>query len=158
MGAHDSLAKRLFSWVSRLLPFDFRREYGREMELAFASDLEDATQSTRPTRIWRVWVRAIAGVGPVAVREHLAVTRRDVGYALRMLAQQPAFTATALLSISLGIGATTAVFSLIDGLFLQPLPFAADDRLAGLYTIDRRNPGFNPTSFPNYLDYRDGVR
>ena len=79
-------------------------------------------------------LRAIAGLGPVALREHLAIARQDVGYALRVLAGQRGFTITALLSLAFGIGATTATFSLVDTLFLRPLPVADQDRLVAMYT------------------------
>jgi hypothetical protein len=158
MGTPSDLARRLFHWAARLLPFDFRREYGREMELSFASDLKDPANRSDSARIWTVSARAVAGLAPVAIREHLAIAAQDVRYALRTLAHSPGFTATALLSLGLGIGANSAVFSLVDALFFHPLPVEDSDRLVALHTIDARNPGFNPTSFPNYLEYRDHVR
>jgi predicted permease len=156
MDARDRLPHRLFRFASRLLPFDFRREYEREMELAFASDLASARQTSRGA--WAVIGRALAGLGPVAIREHLASLMQDVRYALRSFAKTPAFTITAILSLGLGIGATTAVFSFVDAVFFQGLPVPHEEQLVALHTIDSRNPGFNPTSFPNYRDYRDHVK
>jgi predicted permease len=153
-----TLAKRVFKWMARLLPFDFRRDYGQEMERAFADDLDDPAKRQRPSRTWTTFARAVAGIGPLALREHAAIARQDVAYALRVLAGQRGFTITALLSLAFGIGATTATFSLVDALFLHPLPVTAEDRLVALYTVDSRNTGFNPSSYPNFLDYQRSAR
>ena len=57
---------------------------------------------------------------------------QDVRYALRLLRRTPGFTAVAILTLALGIGATTAVFSLIDVILLSRLPYAAPDRLVSI--------------------------
>lgn len=67
--------------------------------------------------------------------------RRDLRHAVRMLARTPVFTAAAILTLALGTGGTTAVFSLIDAVLLQPLPFPASDRLVMIYE-DRAPSGF----------------
>jgi hypothetical protein len=54
---------------------------------------------------------------------------RQLRYTLRTLGRSPAFTATAVLTLALGIGATTAVFSVVHGVLLKPLPFAEPERL-----------------------------
>ena len=55
---------------------------------------------------------------------------QDLRYGLRLLLRQPAFTAVAVLSLAIGIGANTAVFSVAHALLLRPLPYANPDRLA----------------------------
>ena len=80
--------------------------------------------------------------------------RHDVRYGVRMLARSPGFTAVAVLSLALGIGATTTIFSVTNAALLRPLPLENPDRLVGLWS-SRSRTGFGPISYPNYKDYRD---
>ncbi len=79
----------------------------------------------------------------------------DLRFALRALAKHRTFAVAALLSVALGIGANTTIFSLLDALLLQPLPIREPSRLLALTTVDPRNPGRWFCSYPNYKDYRD---
>jgi len=80
---------------------------------------------------------------------------QDLRYGLRVLAKSPAFTIVAVLSLALGIGANTAIFSLIDVLLLKPIPVEEPARLASVFMTDARNPGNLPLSHLNYKDLRD---
>jgi predicted permease len=80
---------------------------------------------------------------------------QDIRFGFRILFKSPAFTLVAALSLALGIGANTAVFSIINASLLKPLPVGEPERLASVFTTDTKNPGNLPTSHLNYVDYRD---
>ena len=97
-------------------------------------------------------------------REHQADQRKahmwddftqDMRYAMRALRRTPAFTAVAVLTLALGIGANTAIFSVVNGVLLRPLPYREPDRLVRLFTayrghgIDRYS-----VSQPEFMDYK----
>ena len=80
---------------------------------------------------------------------------QDLRYALRLIAKSPAFSAVAIGSLALGVGANTAIFSLVNVLLLRPIPVEEPARLASVFTTDARNPGNLPLSHLNYKDLRD---
>ena len=79
----------------------------------------------------------------------------DLGYALRQLRKAPAFTATAVLTLALGIGANTAVFSVVNAVILHPLPYPEPDRLVSVQSRDiRGTPHPRTLSYPDFFDFR----
>jgi predicted permease len=86
----------------------------------------------------------------------LASLRSDLHFALRQLRKSPGFATAAVLTLALGIGATTAVYSLVDGVLLKPLPLPHPENLLAVHT-QVQQPGGGPwnddTSYPDYLDW-----
>ena len=75
--------------------------------------------------------------------------------ATRSLRRHPAFTVPAILTLAVGIAATTIVFTLVDALMLRPMPVPDADRVVRAYPVDSRGRQGNLFSFPDYRDYRE---
>jgi predicted permease len=96
-------------------------------------------------------------------RAMLSTLRQDATFAVRQFRRSPGFAITAVLTLALGIGATTTIFSLVDGILLRPLPFPDAEQLVGITTLDFP-PGVAATnlsaadslqtSYPDFFDWR----
>src|SRR2546423_9763544 len=81
---------------------------------------------------------------------------QDIRYGVRMLLKRPGFTVVAVLALALGIGANTAIFSVVNAVILRPLPFEQPDRLMIVWdTNQRRGVTQNAVSYPNFVDWRE---
>jgi putative ABC transport system permease protein len=84
---------------------------------------------------------------------------QDARYAVRVLRKQPGFSAAAIITLTLGIGATTAIFSVVDGVLFRPLPFPEADRLASVFMrFTPQNSPRGSLSMADYLDVRANAR
>jgi predicted permease len=79
---------------------------------------------------------------------------RDVRYAIGTLRRSPAFAVAAIVSLALGIGANTAIFSAIDEILLRPLAVPQPHQLAQVYSFNRKTATYVSTSYPDYADFR----
>jgi predicted permease len=85
----------------------------------------------------------------------------DIRYGLRQLIKHPAFTIIAILTLALGIGANTAIFSVVNAVLLKPLPFPEPDQLVAVGMTDLRAKDqtvLNSMSYPDFFDFRDQNR
>jgi len=132
-----SLAERCYSRLVRLYPTEFRERYGRQMVDFHRDRLREAERAGQRTA--GLWCRAIADVVASAVAEHVQtvlpgepVVRtalNDLGYAARGLARRRTFTLIVVATIALGIGANAAIFSVVNGILLKPLPYPHAERV-----------------------------
>src|SRR5215469_5215406 len=142
------MAQKLHEFILRLKALFLKRRMDRDMadELAFHQAmlkekllrqgiaLADAEAETR-RRFGRpgCWHERLREVWQFRGLENLA---RDVSYSVRVLRKSPGFTIVAILTLALGVGANTTVFSVINGLLLRPLPVPASDQLVVIGTDD----------------------
>src|SRR4030095_13290584 len=111
----------------------------------------------KPTNWWRLWplhVSRLPAAAKIGNRKLEIGNMNDLKFAFRQLLKNPGFTAVAVLTLALGMGGSTAIFSLINGVILRPLPLFEPERLvSGLTQVgDSRSP---QTSYSSYLDWRE---
>lgn len=104
---------------------------------------------------WRQVMTSIPGATRLRARFPWADFARDTTHGVRLLARNPAFALTAVLTLTLGIGATSAVFTVANAVLVRPLPYADPDRLVAVMEFDRsRESVSGNVSWPDFLDYQ----
>jgi putative ABC transport system permease protein len=164
------LSARLGRGLLWVLPRDFREEFGDEIAECFREGARDARNRGGLAGMVRFWMKGALDVLEAAAaerREERAMRRRaggggmastdvglDVRYAARSLRRTPGFTVVSLLTLALGIGATTAMFSVMNTALVRSLPYPEPGELVmGRATF---SGNVNPwVAFPDYMDYRD---
>jgi predicted permease len=143
---------RIYNLLLRLYPASFRHEYGGEMRAVFARRRREAGG---PFAVAALWLQTIGDIAGNAALVHVELLRQDVHYTARMLRRAPGFAVTAVLIVALGIGATTAAFSVTDFVLIRPLPFPQAERLVKIW---ESTPGYGrmELSAGNYRDWKQG--
>src|SRR5262249_62370632 len=83
---------------------------------------------------------------------------QDLRWAVRLALKNRALTSVIVISLALGIGANTTIFTLINAVFLRPLPVRDPERLVQVFTVMPKSAAYQSLSLANYLDFRDNVR
>ncbi len=143
---------RFYRLLLHFYPASFRAEYGGEMAADFANRLR-----RERGLLSRLGLAAgsLLDVFPNALRAHLDILRQDVRHTVRSLSRAKGFALTAILVAALGIGATTATFSILDNALLRPLPFPQPEQLVRVWQ-DQTFRGYPEmeVSPPNFRDFQ----
>ncbi len=142
------LSERIYGALLHAFPAPFRESYEAET----VSDFDALCRDRGPVS---AWARVLADLAVSAPAQHLTMLGWDLRDAVRKLAASPGLVALVMLTLGLGAGANTAVYSLTDALLFRPLPAPQPDRLV---TIGRAEGTSEPASYPDFVDLREANR
>ena len=159
-----------FAVLNTVLPLDLRDDVLGDLQEGFLSRQSAGGGSRARRWYWRQALQSLryarGGANfpdprpgrrtPKLQRAFMGFLKYDVNYALRQLRSNPGFTAVAILSLALGIGVNSTIFTVINSFLLTPLPVANIDEVIEVFTSSPNQP-FNMSSYPDYVDYRDAT-
>ena len=157
------LTLALLRAILRLYPARFRDRFAADVIVSVRAELDRASRGGRPA-VMRASAAALLDAARGLVPEHRAQRgpvhlhgglTDDVRHAFRSLRQAPTFTTVALIVLALGIGAATAIFSVVDAVVLRGLPFDEHDRIAAVLEYNPKRPQAGNTTPQNFLDWRE---
>ena len=157
---------RFWQSLQRLFSFFRRAELDRELDAEIASHVqlaieENLQRGLSPDEARRQALLRFGG-SQQAKEQHrearslpfLETLFQDLRFAFRVLRKSPGFTAVSVLTLALGIGATTAIFSVVYGVLLRPLPFTEPNRIMAIFEVNNHGT-WSHLADPNFDDFRD---
>jgi predicted permease len=146
-----SLAERVFRALVRLFPFDFRADHGHDLEQTLRAQHRDAQREGSVRALARLWLDVARDVFTTAPREHAAILKQDVGYALRALRRTPVFAVSAVLTLAIGLSIMTAMIAILNAVMFRPLAVDHPEQLVSI--SNQSGLGFH-VSYKDFQDYR----
>ena len=166
MSQPRTTAERVYRLLLRLFPADFRDRFGPDLFDLFRDKHRAAAARGRLSLVM-LWIRMVPDAVISALAERLMWAAgqlrgaamegllQDVRYALRVMARRPTLSLVIILTLALGIGANTAIFSVVNTVLLRPLPYPNADRLVMVWEqrLDRGD-GDSPVRPANFFDWK----
>src|SRR5215467_14233257 len=162
----STMMDRIFQSLQRLFSFFRRAQLDRELDAEIASHVQLATEENLQRGLTPDEARRQALVrfgGPQQAREQhrearslpfLETLLQDLRFAFRVLRKSPGFSAIAVLTLALGIGASTAIFSVVDAVLLRPLPYPNPQQVVTVWELSNNGHRMHLAD-PNFLDLRE---
>jgi predicted permease len=135
----------------RVFPFDFRIDHGEDMARTLRAQHRDARAHGGMWPLIAVWIEMLRDAFTTAPREHVAILRQDATYAWRALRRAPVFTASAVLTLAIGMSAMTGMLAILNAVTFRPLTVDHPDELV---SIGNTTPPWYGLSFLDLEDYR----
>ncbi|MFN7996417.1 MAG: ABC transporter permease [Bryobacteraceae bacterium] len=150
---HSRAAFRLLECFVWLYPAAFRDEYGIELRGVLRQRWRDETAQSGVVGVLFFCAAVVHDILRTACQEHATMLMQDLKFTFRSFRRSPLFAAAAITTMALGIGANTAMFSIVDHALLRPLPFPRSDRLL-MVRLPHPAEHDVPLSVADFLDWR----